>query len=1614
MRFRLPRVRILIVAALAGVGGAAYLSAYRRNKRMAVIHDDTILHWKVTTNSVVEAKRELEPFSAAQLAQLSSREEAAKPMTLLEAIRALKLATHDDRVTGLCARFVESVNPGGVLSLGQLQEIRDAVEEFKAAKKDKFGERAKIVAFSETMEDQWMYLLASAFDKIVIQPAGSVAFFGMGATSMFFKNMLDKIGVKVDVEAREEYKSAMAPLTERSHPAPHKADLTKLLTDMNEQLLEAVAISRPSILPTGDLTARKEKLRSLITDLPTFTGREAVRAGLVDGFGYRDSFAAAVISHPPKSLGHYLRIRDQEIKAEHKKNADPTVRKLKVAVVYLIGGVKRSGGQFSAANVAQAMREAAIDSTVDAIVLRLDTPGGDVVASDTLWGTVRRIQTVTGKPVVASYAGMSASGGYYASASADAIVANPGTITGSIGVIGGRVTLLPKLLDKLGITVDNIYLNDAARFLDVTQDMTPAARAKLKQHFDEIYQDFLTKVAAGRGKEQDEVRELARGRLYSGREALSVGLVDKIGGIYSATRIAAQMALKRRNDLETALKAAAMPAIAAKPDAPQSEDGQVTEMVKLAMSSSDQESMLSGEQHIVIAVEEGKVPRIMDILAFLHQQQQRKRDHQHHRFALDDLPELQDTDNIEVVVFPRAKSFLQRVVEAKHANDLLDIFWYGAQEMVIVPLVRAMVNAGKQQLTEEASAAVRALANPSTGGAVHARVEMAEDSIQSGDSLLVVRNGKEQTLSLAFIQAPRFGSQKKGTEDEPFAFQARDTLRKTILGKPITFVVEFTAAGRDYCSVFATSPAGAQVNVATLLLNKGFAKTRVDKKPTENDARAETLQTLSAAEDKARDAGLGLHGDVEKGKRSVHYSLEEDATAFLNAHKGKPLDAIVEQVRDGSTYRLMLVLPNAAKSSPVHQYINVMLSGVKAPTFKVNIAGQDDVIEPFAEEAKTFVEVRLLQRDVKVTLEAVAQGNNNFVGSVVHPVGGNMAEVLLKEGLVKIVDWSLNSATAGPAKLRAAEKEAKERRLRLWKEYVAKPTGQLKGSADFHGVVTKIISGDMIAVRPAQSRDERKISLASIRQAKKETPRETFYHHEAKETLRKMLIGRNVSVHIDYVKPASEGFEERECGQIKLGDKVVSEILVERGLAFVIKHRRDDDNRASNYDQLVALENEAQEKGVGVYAKEPATFRVPNDVSEASLANANKAKQFLPFLKRSGRTSAVVEHVASGSRFRLSIPKESARISMVLGGIRAPRSARPNSSEQGEPFGEEALQLSSDLAYQRDVEIEVDSVDKNGSFIGALFVKGTNVAVALLEHGYASVHAYSAENSPFTNDLFTAERAAKLQKKGMWANYDESAEQQQQADVSPSRDASYTPTPDMIKVCISEYVSASHFYVQPITSDTAKLSAMMRELTLHCRSGADGEASFTPKNGAVCAARFSEDGQWYRAKIRKINAADKTADVIYTDYGNSEVVSLSALKALPATFTKLPQQAQEATLTYITVPALSDSYGMEALDHFKELTMGKELVANVDSRSGTLSLTLFDPEFAKQSSSSPLGFKIETSVNADMLLEGCALLDKAWLRRTGDFISRLVRCEEDAKNNRRCMWEYGDIRGDDM
>src|SRR4051812_10109407 len=461
----------------------------------------------------------VDPDPDDQLARLRNRGRRQLRPTL----RALHEAADDPRVVGLVAKV------GGSLPWAAMQELRIGVQRFVAGGKpavawaESFGEVADTAA----------YVLATAFDAIWLQPGGGIGLLGVSAETTFLGGALEKLGVQPQFEQRHEYKNAVDTLTRTAFTEPHREALERLTRSLYDEAVERVAEGR-SLSP--------DRVRELVDTGPR-TAVEARDAGLVDELGYRDQVYDAVRGQ----VGVETDLLFADRWAPRRRPQLPLPRRGRVALVQvrgtIVGGRTRRGvmgRQVGSDSVTAELRAVLGDDHVRAVVLRVDSPGGSAVASETIWREVCRVRE-SGRPVVVSMGALAASGGYYVACPADVIVALPGTLTGSIGVFGGKF-VLRDALHRVGLTTGSVEQGEHALMFSSRRGFAEDERERLAAAVDAIYDDFVGKVAAGRKRPVAEIEAVARGRVWSGRDGVEMGLVDQLGGLRDAVRIARERA----------------------------------------------------------------------------------------------------------------------------------------------------------------------------------------------------------------------------------------------------------------------------------------------------------------------------------------------------------------------------------------------------------------------------------------------------------------------------------------------------------------------------------------------------------------------------------------------------------------------------------------------------------------------------------------------------------------------------------------------------------------------------------------------------------------------------------------------------------------------------------------------------------------------------------------------------------------------------------------------------------------------------------------------------------------------------------------------------------------
>lgn len=468
------------------------------------------------------------PFSGLSFPSL----EMTKSLSLYQVLQALDAAREDDRIKGIYLRM----SGMGTASLAVVEEMRSAIEEFRQS--GKF-----VVAYDETYS-QSRYYLASAADRIYLQKEGEISWMGMSYTIPFFKGLFDKMDVQYEIfrPTACRYKSAVEPYFLTKMSDANREQMTEMVNSMWNTMAETVAESR-GFESVGKLNELTDGLRLSLPE-------DALANGMVDGLIYEDEmegvFAELGVERNGDDEFNFITLGQY---ASQVKPAYETLTADRIAIVYaegsIVDGEGSQEGTIFGNTLAAKIAEVRGDEDVKAVVLRVNSPGGSALASDVVWREMKLLQAE--KPVVVSMGSYAASGGYYISCPADAIVADRLTLTGSIGVFGAFPVTGGMLEKKVGITFDGVKSNAAADFgqgflLGTIRPTTPLEKRFLMRNVDRIYEGFTGKVSEGRNLPVEQVLEIAGGRVWSGADALGIGLIDSYGGLKEAIAVAADKA----------------------------------------------------------------------------------------------------------------------------------------------------------------------------------------------------------------------------------------------------------------------------------------------------------------------------------------------------------------------------------------------------------------------------------------------------------------------------------------------------------------------------------------------------------------------------------------------------------------------------------------------------------------------------------------------------------------------------------------------------------------------------------------------------------------------------------------------------------------------------------------------------------------------------------------------------------------------------------------------------------------------------------------------------------------------------------------------------------------
>ena len=491
----------------------SFIALSSMNTKQVGIKDNSVI--LIELNNAITERTSENPFDNMDFSSMSSD----KAIGLNSILRTIKYAASDEKISGILLDLSD-VNAG----YATVDAIRNQIDSFK--KSGKF-----VYAYGNNLS-QRAYYLATVADKIYLNPEGSVEFKGIYMQTMFFKKALEKLDVDMQIIRHGKFKSAVEPFMLEKMSPENKLQMQMLANGIWEKIKNGVAISRN--LDTATIT-------TIADSLFAFQAEGALAHGLVDSLIYRDELETIILSKivktgkiPYLSLNNYF---------NNIKSKLFNINKNSIAVIYAFGEItngKEKYGVISGKHIAKTIRDAAADSSIKAIVLRVNSPGGDALASDMIWREVKLANAK--KPVVVSMGDYAASGGYYISCAARKIYAEATTITGSIGVFGVIPNMEKLFNNKLGISFDEVKTNKNSDFISTAKPLSDYNRATVQFMIEDVYSTFIKHVAEGRKMSEEQVDSIGQGRVWCGSDALRIGLVDELGGIDKAIDFAAKEA----------------------------------------------------------------------------------------------------------------------------------------------------------------------------------------------------------------------------------------------------------------------------------------------------------------------------------------------------------------------------------------------------------------------------------------------------------------------------------------------------------------------------------------------------------------------------------------------------------------------------------------------------------------------------------------------------------------------------------------------------------------------------------------------------------------------------------------------------------------------------------------------------------------------------------------------------------------------------------------------------------------------------------------------------------------------------------------------------------------
>jgi staphylococcal nuclease domain-containing protein 1 len=796
---------------------------------------------------------------------------------------------------------------------------------------------------------------------------------------------------------------------------------------------------------------------------------------------------------------------------------------------------------------------------------------------------------------------------------------------------------------------------------------------------------------------------------------------------------------------------------------------------------------------------------------------------------------------------------------------------------------------------------------------------------------------EEKTFYLSLVSSPRCGT-SNNVEEEAFAWDARDFLRQKVLGKVVKYSTDYKNNDKTYGQIIID---GENMNVE--LVKKGLAKIGFVPK---NDAvsKGETFSKLQAAENEAKKNKLNIWNTdstvIAAHKRTLKSSNDVlfDSNEVLQKTKnGKELSIIVDYVINCAVYVVFI--------KELNTFVKLNLRFVGIPNSQ-----QDPTLY---KAGKAYAERLILHKDITCKIYSV-DVNKSFLGDLIDKKGNSIAELIIKNGYSKM--FILNSTPYNNDELKTvkdAQRDAKKEKLRIWKnekdedEDKAFQVGEektekkAKSSLEFQGVCVQVHSGDSISVKNP-SGEVLRIFLSHMKAPKFGKPnteeQDQPWAFQAKEFLRKITVGKKLRCEHDYSKTLEDGkkmnfysifrfpdskeqAKQKENAPVNQEKNVNVEIL-ELGYAqYVSPNPKLDDDVSKYLDSYQAAEKIAKEKKQGIHStKYPGN---PN-YSDLIASNKTKKKEFINFLVNQKGLHCVVEYCFTGSKFKLRIEKNKCYVPFSLLGIKVFGKDK-NTLEIHDKFCKQAIDFANDTILQREGTCDIVQADRVGNYFGYLTINGNNFATTLCKEGLAVASAgLSTTAIVHMNEFKNAEKEAETAGKNIWAHTNLAAFLKE-GELVNTLPKGFEEKHSDIKLRITDYIDFNNFYVNILPNKS--LDTVQSVLSKYTDGSLKGSPlEFPVKLGTLCSARYSQDDQFYRAKITKALKDDKF-EVELIDFGTVDVVSKNDLIKLDGSIAMIEPQSIICELAYLKYSQNSMKKALETITDF--VNFEKELSGKI-------------------------------------------------------------------------------------